>query len=69
MCSSDIDLIFIYELDGMTLDGRKSISHHEWFDRQGKRIIRYLSEITPQGFVFSSRYALKTKWRLWPLSM
>ncbi len=50
--SSDIDLIFIYDVDGQTTGGEKSLSHHEWFSRLGKRIIKYLSEITAQGFVF-----------------
>ncbi|SMC35863.1 bifunctional [glutamate--ammonia ligase]-adenylyl-L-tyrosine phosphorylase/[glutamate--ammonia-ligase] adenylyltransferase [Polynucleobacter kasalickyi] len=50
--SSDIDLIFVYECDGITIGGKKSISNHEWFELQGKKIIRYLTELTPQGFVF-----------------
>jgi glutamate-ammonia-ligase adenylyltransferase len=50
--SSDIDLIFLYECDGITVGGKKSISNHEWFELQGKKIIRYLTELTPQGFVF-----------------
>ena len=50
--SSDIDLIFLYECDGTTIGGKKSISNHEWFELQGKKIIRYLTEMTPQGFVF-----------------
>ena len=50
--SSDIDLIFLYECDGTTVGGNKSISNHEWFELQGKKIIRYLTEMTPQGFVF-----------------
>ncbi len=50
--SSDIDLIFLYECDGTTAGGNKPISNHEWFELQGKKIIRYLTELTPQGFVF-----------------
>jgi len=50
--SSDIDLIFLYECDGMTFGGNKAISNHEWFELQGKKIIRYLTDLTPQGFVF-----------------
>ncbi len=50
--SSDIDLIFLYECDGTTAGGNKVLSNHEWFELQGKKIIRYLTELTPQGFVF-----------------
>lgn len=50
--SSDIDLIFVYEDDGETVGGPKSLSHHEWFSRLGKRIIKVLSELTSDGFVF-----------------
>lgn len=50
--SSDIDLIFVYFDDGETRDGPKSISHHEWFARLGKRLIKVLSDLTADGFVF-----------------
>ena len=50
--SSDIDLIFVYEDEGETVGGSKPLSHHEWFSRLGKRIIKVLSELTPDGFVF-----------------
>ncbi|WP_353427192.1 bifunctional [glutamate--ammonia ligase]-adenylyl-L-tyrosine phosphorylase/[glutamate--ammonia-ligase] adenylyltransferase [Polynucleobacter sp. MWH-UH19D] len=50
--SSDIDLIFLYEHEGETRDGPKSLSHHEWFTRMGKRLIKLLSEHDANGFVF-----------------
>lgn len=50
--SSDIDLIFVYEDDGDTVGGPKSLSHHEWFARLGKKLIKVLSELTADGFVF-----------------
>jgi len=50
--SSDIDLIFVYDDEGDTRDGPKSLSHHEWFSRLGKRLIRLLTEMTEDGFVF-----------------
>lgn len=50
--SSDIDLVFVYEDDGDTVGGPKSLSHHEWFDRLGKRLIRAIGELTEDGFVF-----------------
>ena len=50
--SSDIDLIFLYEHEGETRDGPKSLSHHEWFTRMGKRLIKLLSEHDANGFIF-----------------
>ena len=50
--SSDIDLIFLYEHEGETRGGLKSLSNHEWFTRMGKRLIKLLSEHDANGFVF-----------------
>ena len=50
--SSDIDLIFLYEHEGDTVGGPKSLSNHEWFTRMGKRLIHLLAEHDANGFVF-----------------
>lgn len=50
--SSDIDLIFLYEHEGDTVGGPKSLSNHEWFARMGKRLIHMLAEHDANGFVF-----------------
>ena len=50
--SSDIDLIFLYEHEGETVRGPKSLSNHEWFTRMGKRLIKLLAEHEENGFVF-----------------
>lgn len=50
--SSDIDLIFLYEHEGETTGGPKSLSNHEWFARMGKRLIKLLAEHDTNGFVF-----------------
>ena len=50
--SSDIDLIFLYEHEGETRCGTKSLSNHEWFTRMGRRLIKLLSEHDANGFVF-----------------
>lgn len=50
--SSDIDLIFVYDSDGQTRGGNRSISHHEWFTLLGKKLIKGLTELTAAGFVF-----------------
>jgi glutamate-ammonia-ligase adenylyltransferase len=52
--SSDIDLIFLYNQDGETLGGPtgKTQSHAEFFTQVGKRVIKIISEVTDEGFVF-----------------
>jgi glutamate-ammonia-ligase adenylyltransferase len=50
--SSDIDLIFLYEYEGDTQGGERSLSNHEWFTRMGKRLIKIISEHDANGFVF-----------------
>ncbi|MBU3567547.1 bifunctional [glutamate--ammonia ligase]-adenylyl-L-tyrosine phosphorylase/[glutamate--ammonia-ligase] adenylyltransferase [Polynucleobacter alcilacus] len=50
--SSDIDLIFLYECEGETVGGPKSLSNQEWFTRMGKRLINVLAEHDENGFVF-----------------
>lgn len=52
--SSDIDLIFLYNQDDETLGGPtgKTQSHAEFFSQVGKRIIKIISEVTDEGFVF-----------------
>ena len=52
--SSDIDLIYVYEEDGMT-DGSQqhvAISNQEFFDYLAKALTQGLSEINEYGFVF-----------------
>jgi glutamate-ammonia-ligase adenylyltransferase len=50
--SSDIDLIFLYEHEGETQGTLKNLSHHEWFTRMGKRVIKLLADHDENGFVF-----------------
>ena len=50
--SSDIDLIFLYEHEGETTGGPKSLSNQEWFTRMGKQLIKFLAEHDANGFVF-----------------
>lgn len=49
--SSDVDLIFVYPEAGET-QGAQRISHQEFFDQVGRKIIAALQEITADGFVF-----------------
>ncbi|HEX4917002.1 MAG TPA: bifunctional [glutamate--ammonia ligase]-adenylyl-L-tyrosine phosphorylase/[glutamate--ammonia-ligase] adenylyltransferase [Limnobacter sp.] len=52
--SSDIDLIFLYNQDGETLGGPtgRTQSHAEFFTQVGRKLIRLISEVTEEGFVF-----------------
>ena len=50
--SSDIDLIFAYEHEGMTVGGTRERSNHEFFLRLGQQLIRALDQVTGDGFVF-----------------
>ncbi|TDR32782.1 bifunctional [glutamate--ammonia ligase]-adenylyl-L-tyrosine phosphorylase/[glutamate--ammonia-ligase] adenylyltransferase [Hydromonas duriensis] len=55
--SSDMDLIFIFEHEGDTVDTCNNprirmLSHGEFFERLGKRIIKLLDDVSEYGFVF-----------------
>lgn len=50
--SSDIDLIFLYAKDGLTVGGRKQWSNIEYFTKLTQLVIQLLSDITVDGFVF-----------------
>ncbi|SDV49467.1 bifunctional [glutamate--ammonia ligase]-adenylyl-L-tyrosine phosphorylase/[glutamate--ammonia-ligase] adenylyltransferase [Chitinasiproducens palmae] len=51
--SSDIDLIFVYDEDGMTAGGtRRAIDNHDYFTRLARRLIGALAEHTADGYVF-----------------
>jgi glutamate-ammonia-ligase adenylyltransferase len=49
--SSDIDLVFVYPDEGDTA-GPQPLSHHEFFTRLGRQVIRTLNEPTADGQVF-----------------
>lgn len=49
--SSDIDIMFCYSNSGNT-DGRRSISNQEFFTQLTQGIIRVLSDVTADGFVY-----------------
>ena len=47
--SSDVDLIFVYDDDGQTDTGT---DNHEYYSRLCEFIIKAMSEITADGYVF-----------------
>jgi [glutamine synthetase] adenylyltransferase / [glutamine synthetase]-adenylyl-L-tyrosine phosphorylase len=49
--SSDVDLVFLFAEHGET-DGRRPLTHEEYFNRLGRRIAQLLGTATHQGFVY-----------------
>jgi [glutamine synthetase] adenylyltransferase / [glutamine synthetase]-adenylyl-L-tyrosine phosphorylase len=66
--SSDVDLVFVFPEDGET-DGSKRISNQEYFTRLSRRLIRALSEYTPDGHVFRVDMRLRPYGDSGPLAM
>ncbi|MCV2403915.1 bifunctional [glutamate--ammonia ligase]-adenylyl-L-tyrosine phosphorylase/[glutamate--ammonia-ligase] adenylyltransferase [Marinomonas sp. C2222] len=50
--SSDIDLIFAFREHGDTQEGKKSLSHQEYFTKIGQKLIQHIDQVTLDGFVF-----------------
>lgn len=50
--SSDVDLIYLYESHGVTHGGKKEIDNQEYFRRVGQLLIKFLDEVTADGFVY-----------------
>ena len=55
--SSDMDLVFVFEHEGETvptIEGQRvrALSHGEFFDRLGRRMIKLLDDVNEFGFVF-----------------
>jgi glutamate-ammonia-ligase adenylyltransferase len=67
--SSDIDLVFLYNQDGETLGGAtgKTQSHAEFFTQVGRRVIKMISEVTSEGFVFRVDMRLRPNGESGPL--
>jgi glutamate-ammonia-ligase adenylyltransferase len=49
--SSDIDLVFIYDEDGMT-DGRRSVTHQEFWGKVAGELVRMLTAHTERGVAY-----------------
>jgi glutamate-ammonia-ligase adenylyltransferase len=56
--SSDIDLIYVYEEDGVTA-GAKPVSFHEYFALVARRLYALIGDTTEDGFVFRVDLALR----------
>ncbi|QOT77624.1 bifunctional [glutamate--ammonia ligase]-adenylyl-L-tyrosine phosphorylase/[glutamate--ammonia-ligase] adenylyltransferase [Cupriavidus basilensis] len=66
--SSDIDLIFLYDEDGDTRGGQRSLSNHEYFIRLGRRLINLLADVTGDGYVFRVDMRLRPNGDAGPLA-
>lgn len=56
--SSDIDLVMLYGEEGET-DGRRPISHHEFYGRLTRRMMPIISEVDANGQVFRTDLRLR----------
>ncbi len=57
--SSDVDFILAYPRAGESHGGARSISNQEFFNRLGQALIKVLSEVTEDGFVFRADMRLR----------
>jgi glutamate-ammonia-ligase adenylyltransferase len=71
---SDIDLVFIYDDEGETTgEGSQArpssrISNHEFFNKMGERLVRFLSARGPQGQLFRVDMRLRPEGKSGPLA-
>src|SRR5690606_27922515 len=65
--SSDIDLIMLYGDEGET-DGRRPLSHHEFYGRVTRRLMPVISEIDADGHVFRTDLRLRPDGDAGPLA-
>src|SRR5690606_24564988 len=56
--SSDIDLVMLYGDEGET-DGRRPLSHHEFYGRLTRRMMPILADIDACGYVFRTDLRLR----------
>jgi len=63
---SDLDLIFLFEENGVT-DGAKSITNHEFFGKLVQKAISYLGSYTSNGFLYKIDMRLRPSGASGPL--
>ena len=56
--SSDIDVVYVYETDGVT-DGAAPITAHEYFAHVARGLYALIGDVTEDGFVFRVDLALR----------
>ncbi|RMH54060.1 MAG: hypothetical protein D6679_14325, partial [Candidatus Hydrogenedentota bacterium] len=66
--NSDIDLVFVYETEGMSSGGtRGRLSNGEWYTRLAKRLIEVLSSKTESPFAYRVDMRLRPEGKTGPL--
>jgi len=63
---SDLDIIFIYDRQGMT-DGSKQLTNHEYFAKLAQKLISTLSTQTREGYVYKLDTRLRPSGNAGPL--
>ncbi|MEA5114932.1 MAG: bifunctional [glutamate--ammonia ligase]-adenylyl-L-tyrosine phosphorylase/[glutamate--ammonia-ligase] adenylyltransferase [Geobacteraceae bacterium] len=63
---SDLDIIYVYDFQGMT-NGEKKISNHEYFAKLGQKIISILTTPTREGYVYKIDTRLRPSGNAGPL--
>jgi len=67
--SSDIDIIFVYNIDGEIEDAKgKPISHHEFFNLFAERFVQLLTEHTQEGHLYRVDVRLRPDGKAGPLA-
>ncbi|AKU90649.1 bifunctional [glutamate--ammonia ligase]-adenylyl-L-tyrosine phosphorylase/[glutamate--ammonia-ligase] adenylyltransferase [Vulgatibacter incomptus] len=68
--SSDIDLILVYPQEGETAGGPAgAVSNQTFYRRLAERLVRAISEVTADGFVFRVDLDLRPEGRAGPIAM
>ncbi len=67
--SSDVDLIFAYPRPGQTVDGPKSTTNEDFFQRLCRQLIKTIGAQTAEGFVFRVDTLLRPFGDSGPLAM
>ena len=63
---SDLDIIYIYDHQGMT-DGEKQLTNHEYFAKLGQKIISILTTQTREGYAYKIDTRLRPSGNAGPL--
>lgn len=66
--SSDIDLLFVYDREGETQGGERSVANSEYFHKLGEQLIKAMAEQTVDGLIFRVDMRLRPHGRMAPLA-
>jgi [glutamine synthetase] adenylyltransferase / [glutamine synthetase]-adenylyl-L-tyrosine phosphorylase len=66
--SSDIDLIFVYDVDGKTV-GKRTITNQEFFGQLGRELVRMLTDASEMGATYRVDLRLRPEGERGPISI